>query len=143
MFPFLEGFFQATLWLDEFELLCLPVLPWFVQPFAVKERHMRQGKPHRLFLRSRAPILKPNPMSSHSACSSREFCMTCAAPRDKGRMGCCCPHGEAGGLQGGGREWVGSWDMVVGKGAEWGHTKASVCMCGGVSSSTTSPALGH
>lgn len=23
--------------------------------------------------------------------------MTCAAPRDKGWMGCCCPHGEAGG----------------------------------------------
>lgn len=78
--------------------------------------------------------------------------MTCAAPSDKGRMGCCCPHEEAGGvggkgeegfLQGGGREWVESWAMVVGKGAERGHTKASVCMCGGVPSSTTSPALGH
>lgn len=43
--------------------------------------------------------------------------MTCAAPRDKGWMGCCCPHGEAGGageevvvegglLQEGGRERV-------------------------------------
>lgn len=24
--------------------------------------------------------------------------MTCAAPRDKGRMGCCYPDGEAGGV---------------------------------------------
>lgn len=46
-------------------------------------------------MRRPAPILQINPMSSHSACSSREFCMTCAAPRDKGRMGFCCPDGEA------------------------------------------------
>lgn len=139
--------FQAVkLLLDEFELICVPVLPGFVQMLAMKEKHMRQRKPHRLSLRHPAPILRPNPMSSHSACSSREFCMTCAAPRDKGRMGCWCPHGEAGGvggLQGGGRERVESWGLVLGKGAERAHTKASICMCGGISSSTTSPALGH
>lgn len=63
---------------------------------AVKERHMRRRKPHQLIRRHPARILKPNPMSSHSACSSREFCMTYAAPRDKGWPGCCCPHREAG-----------------------------------------------
>lgn len=36
--------------------------------------------------------------------------MTCAAPRDKGRMGCCCPDGEAGGvgLVGVTRRWEGT-----------------------------------
>lgn len=95
---FLEGFFQVTPWLDDFELIYLPVLCDFVQMLAVKERHMRQRKPPQLPLRHPAPILKPNPMRSHSACSSREFCMTCAAPRDKGRIGRCCPHGEAAGV---------------------------------------------
>lgn len=57
---------------------------------------MRRRKPHQLIWRHPAPILNPNPMSSHSACSSREFCMTYAAPRDKGWTGCCCPHGEVG-----------------------------------------------
>lgn len=46
-------------------------------------------------------------------------------------------------LQGGRRERVENWGMDLGKGAEWRHTKASMCICGGVSSSTTSPALGH
>lgn len=52
-------------------------------------------------------------------------------------------------------EWGGcltrSWEGAGGelgygcgeKGAEKEHTEASVCMCGGVSSSTNSPALGH
>lgn len=97
--------------------------PVFAQMMSAKERRMRQRKPHRRSRRHPAPILKPNPMSSHSACSSREFCMTYAAPRDKGGMGCCCPHGKMG--------------------VECVCTKASVCMYGGVSSSTTSPALGH
>lgn len=113
----------------------------FSPVFVQKKRHMRRRKPHRPF--SEAPCL--NPMSSHSACSSREFCMTCTAPRDKGWMGCCCPHREVGvdcavcvcGLRGGGwsqwgrREWV-EEGMVVGKGVERGVW--------GVSSSTTSPA---
>lgn len=72
---------------------------------------MGQRKPHWLCLRRPAPIWKPNPMSSHSACSSREFCMTCAAPRDKGRMGCCCPDGEAGGVG-----LVGGYKKVGGNG---------------------------
>lgn len=46
-------------------------------------------------------------------------------------------------LQGGRRVRVENWSLAVGKGAERGHTQASVCMCGGVSSPTTSPALGH
>lgn len=92
---------------------------------------------------------------THTACSSREFCMTCAAPRDKGRMGCCCPHGEAGGV--GGKSvcvWGGCYKTVGGnrwsarlrlwrKGRSGDVLKASVSVCGGVSSSTTSPALGH
>lgn len=103
--------------MDGFELIYLSVLPLFVQMLAVKERPMRQRKPHRLSLRHPAPISKPNPMSSHSACSSREFCMTCAAPSDKGWMGCCCPYGEAGGV--GGEEGVTRrWE---GMGGESGH----------------------
>lgn len=110
---------RVSLWLEGFELIYLPVLPGFVQMLAVKERHMRQRKPHRRSLRHPAPILKPNPMSSHSACSSREFCMTCAAPRDKGRDGVSSWRGGwrgwGGVLQGGGRDRVESWGMVVGE----------------------------
>lgn len=104
-------------------------------------------KPRWLRLRRPAPILKPNPMSSHSACSSREFCMTCAAPRDKGRME--CPDGGEAGeagrrLQEGGRERVEIQGLAVkGNGRRRGHTAVPVCMWGGFSSSTTSPTLGH
>lgn len=68
-------------------------------------------------------------MSSHSACSSREFCMTCAAPKNKGRMR--CPDGEA-------VEWVNRKGGVTQEGGvgRRGHTEAPVCMCGGVSSSS-------
>ncbi|KAK5921377.1 hypothetical protein CgunFtcFv8_025086 [Champsocephalus gunnari] len=88
-----------------------------------------------------APVLKPNPMSSHSACSSREFCMTCAAPRDKGRIGCCCPHGGAGSVVGEG--WGGCYEEVGGNGWRvgvrlWGKgrrvdTLRPLCACVGES----------
>lgn len=100
-------FKQCVLWFDLKPFifqLCLGLCKCWLW----RQRHMRRRKPHWLGLRRPAPILKPNPMSSHSACSSREFCMTCAAPRDKGRMGFCCPDGGAVGglLQEGGRERV-------------------------------------
>jgi len=96
-------FFQAPLWVDGFELIYVPVLPLFVHIWPLREATPALSE-------APAPVLKPNPMSSHSACSSREFCMTCAAPSDKGRMGCGCPHGEAG--AGGGR-WGGGGVRVL------------------------------
>lgn len=77
-------------------------------------------------------ISKPNPMSSHSACTSREFCMTCAATRDKGRMGCWCPPGRVGEMSGcwgcykevGGSGWRGDIlrPLYACDGGGWGLT---------------------